>query len=975
MNGLVQQMSNQLNNSFGTTVDQLKDGLDVLKAGKDVVSTVVKDVTGEDVSIQSIQQGAIDFDNKWDAFANQVNEKFNNTTSANQANILETLAKSHFGNDIYNLGSALKNELPGVLGGIADYKKAIDSFSSNSKTAEEAAKKITDGVNTIVQATQNIATSLNNAVQTCTGNNIPILTTLSNIGGSSAVTNLNKVLALGTSGATIATTAKQLGDAIKGKDLKGITDSMAKGATTINDLLTQLNNTIPGFPNAQIPSQITISILQLQNGQAIYDAAGSMITALVADASGHFSIGSFSTLTTHFDQNWDTFSAKIDALFRVTPGNGQQSVLETLAKSMFGENVFYAAGAIKRQLPGVLGGITGVQDALKQFGGSYRNPIEAATKIKNGVEKMVQAVEKIGESLNNIVKYYQGKGNIANGTGYPILDTLANLGDTKGIKALDTAIRIGGGGVAVLGNAGAVAQALKNKDLKGAVSAIKKTIDDVKRLTKKGNYTSSSSGNTSTGGNKTSSTTNNGNSQQQSNPTSAAQSNSYVCSGATMRCTMGEKTAKLTVLPIRTVYLTGQPMANISDHVSMVNLAPFGKCRSLGYPATASATAAHHGVLTPMPCSHNTPMNWMPGKNDYLVKGQPALLKTSKCQCMWGGMISLTDDGQMSTGSIDMSRTKLEKFENNRQGIADSKDGTLADRFNKAKQYWKNGDGIIRSFQKANQYVNFERARNKEHFMADEDADLKKSNPNYYEKKEDREYRINCATTTITFMMRKRGYNVIAKSRHANKHTNEIAFNLNYYKSWKNSDGTDVSPTLLHEKFNTKVENNALSKELNELIEKKDDLKKTREIISKIQEKINDPFTSIGEGLELEDKLNILKGKELELKKEYFSLREIFTPIYKEVLTDVCNTEGYYTFGITWEPINQRGGHYTIIKCEKDMNGNMVLKNIEPQTGKPFENIDSLISILDYPPKIDDSIMRTDDKLFNEDYIDLFEIK
>lgn len=663
MNGLVQQMSNQLNNSFGTTVDQLKDGLDVLKAGKDVVSTVVKDVTGEDVSIQSIQQGAIDFDNKWDAFANQVNEKFNNTTSANQANILETFAKSHFGNDIYNLGSALKNELPGVLGGIADYKKAIDSFSSNSKTAEEAAKKITDGVNTIVQATQNIATSLNNAVQTCTGNNIPILTTLSNIGGSSAVTNLNKVLALGTSGATIATTAKQLGDAIKGKDLKGITDSMAKEATTINDLLTQLNNTIPGFTNAQIPSQITNSILQLQNGQAIYDAAGSMITALVADASGHFSIGSFSTLTTHFDQNWDTFSAKIDALFRVTPGNGQQAVLETLAKSMFGENVFYTAGAIKRQLPGVLGGITGVQDALKQFGGSYRNPIEAATKIKNGVEKMVQAVEKIGESLNNIVKYYQGKGNIANGTGYPILDTLANLGDTKGIKALDTAIRIGGGSAAVLGNAGAVAQALKNKDLKGAVSAIKKTIDDVKRLTKKGNYTSSSSGNTSTGGNKTSSTTNNGNNQQQSNPTSAAQSNSYVCSGATMRCTMGEKTAKLTVLPIRTIYLTGQPMANISDHVSIVNLAPFGKCRSLGYPATASATAAHHGVLTPMPCSHNTPMNWMPGKNDYLVKGQPALLKTSKCHCMWGGMISLVTDGQTSTGPVDLSRITFETID------------------------------------------------------------------------------------------------------------------------------------------------------------------------------------------------------------------------------------------------------------------------------------------------------------------------
>lgn len=127
-------------------------------------------------------------------------------------------------------------------------------------------------------------------------------------------------------------------------------------------------------------------------------------------------------------------------------------------------------------------------------------------------------------------------------------------------------------------------------------------------------------------------------------------SDSYVCSGAMMRCTMGTSTANLTVLPIRTVFLTGQPMANISDHKSMVNLAPFGLCRSLGFPATASATAAAMGTLTPMPCMHNTPMPWMGGKMDYLVKGQPALLKSCKCQCMWGGTISLVTDGQVGEG-------------------------------------------------------------------------------------------------------------------------------------------------------------------------------------------------------------------------------------------------------------------------------------------------------------------------------------
>lgn len=131
---------------------------------------------------------------------------------------------------------------------------------------------------------------------------------------------------------------------------------------------------------------------------------------------------------------------------------------------------------------------------------------------------------------------------------------------------------------------------------------------------------------------------------------------SYVCSGAIMKCSMGTSQAKLTVLPSRTVFLTGQPMANISDHLSMVNLAPFGRCHSLGFPATASATAANHGSLTPMPCMHNTPFPWMGGKNDYIIKGDPALLKSSTCSCMWGGTISITDDGQTDTGSPDMSK-------------------------------------------------------------------------------------------------------------------------------------------------------------------------------------------------------------------------------------------------------------------------------------------------------------------------------
>ena len=144
-----------------------------------------------------------------------------------------------------------------------------------------------------------------------------------------------------------------------------------------------------------------------------------------------------------------------------------------------------------------------------------------------------------------------------------------------------------------------------------------------------------------------------------------------------MRCTFGDKKAKLTVYPDRTVFLTGQPMANISDHISLYNIAGFGKCHTTRYPATGSATAANHGRLTPMPCVPGTNTEWKSGKDDYLIKGDAALLKSSYCKCRWGGVITITDDGQKDTGAEDMSRVAaismeqmlMETEEKEKQGL------------------------------------------------------------------------------------------------------------------------------------------------------------------------------------------------------------------------------------------------------------------------------------------------------------------
>ena len=131
---------------------------------------------------------------------------------------------------------------------------------------------------------------------------------------------------------------------------------------------------------------------------------------------------------------------------------------------------------------------------------------------------------------------------------------------------------------------------------------------------------------------------------------------SYVTSQATIKCSCGDRCAKLTVYPDRTVFLTDKPMANISDHVSMYNIAPFGKCHTVAYPPTGSATAANHGHLTPMPCVPGTVSEWINGKSDYIVKGKSALLKSSYCLCQWGGVITITDDGQVDTGNPDLNK-------------------------------------------------------------------------------------------------------------------------------------------------------------------------------------------------------------------------------------------------------------------------------------------------------------------------------
>lgn len=466
--------------------------------------------------------------------------------------------------------------------------------------------------------------------------------------------------------------------------LSGVTGTLSKGthglnqaASNIQVVGTKVSTKITPFSTAV--SSIQESLTQLRDCQEVFVASSYLVDAVVGSVSGHFHPRANEKAFSSFDEKWDAWANMVNTTFSRLSPSSQGKILETLGKSLFGNHIYALGSAVKNEAAGVFGGIADFENALHAFRGSYRNPVEAAKKIETGVKSIVNATERVANSVNGMIKRFQSEMGM-NPTGSKVLDYLGNLHDTKVVSAINKTLTLGGGAATLFTDVQGIKGALKSKDPNAILAAGKKTVQDAKNIIKglKDNNaaqqvtplaqspasTGKSSGQTSPATNKD--TTDN-QSSQQDNPSQESQeqesdqqqnkdgenqgfdsanADSYVCSGAIMRCTFGDKQSRLTVYPDRTVYLTDQPMANISDHISLYNIAPFGKCRTLGYPATAAATAANQGKLTPMPCIPGTLTDWQQGKNDYIIKGDPALLKSSFCRCCYGGIITIKDDGQ-----------------------------------------------------------------------------------------------------------------------------------------------------------------------------------------------------------------------------------------------------------------------------------------------------------------------------------------
>ncbi|RDJ20752.1 DUF4280 domain-containing protein [Bosea caraganae] len=122
----------------------------------------------------------------------------------------------------------------------------------------------------------------------------------------------------------------------------------------------------------------------------------------------------------------------------------------------------------------------------------------------------------------------------------------------------------------------------------------------------------------------------------------------HVCNGATLMCPFGAAPSTLVVLPVNRLLTSSQPAANINDHVPMVNIMPFGACMSLANPTTAAATSAALGVLTPTPCIPATMTPWVTGTPTVVLANIPCLDNTHTLNCNWGGVITITNPGQMT---------------------------------------------------------------------------------------------------------------------------------------------------------------------------------------------------------------------------------------------------------------------------------------------------------------------------------------
>jgi hypothetical protein len=115
--------------------------------------------------------------------------------------------------------------------------------------------------------------------------------------------------------------------------------------------------------------------------------------------------------------------------------------------------------------------------------------------------------------------------------------------------------------------------------------------------------------------------------------------------GAMLCCSFSvpPKPGKLKVLPINRVKTEEGWAATIMDHLPQVNIPDFGMCLAPTNPMVIKNTALAGGIPTPDKCTPITPAPWIVGSPTVQIGSIPALDATSRCMCVWLGVISIIE--------------------------------------------------------------------------------------------------------------------------------------------------------------------------------------------------------------------------------------------------------------------------------------------------------------------------------------------
>lgn len=111
-----------------------------------------------------------------------------------------------------------------------------------------------------------------------------------------------------------------------------------------------------------------------------------------------------------------------------------------------------------------------------------------------------------------------------------------------------------------------------------------------------------------------------------------------VTTTALCTCSFGALPIMLPVTSQNTVLMCNLLAATVMDN----KCSSFGMCSCPNNPAVMAATSAAMGVLTPSACTPVTLTPWAPGVPKILICGKPLLQDSSKLNCFYGGVITVS---------------------------------------------------------------------------------------------------------------------------------------------------------------------------------------------------------------------------------------------------------------------------------------------------------------------------------------------